>query len=74
MMILKSVIEKTGVMAKADTVQADRHKIRDGLAALKSTNGLIGSIQRTKEGEAVKPYVYVHAQGKEWKILHDPRK
>jgi len=74
MFILKDVIEKTGVMAKGDTVQADRRKIRDGLAALKSTGGLIGGIQRTKEGEAIKPYVYVHAQGKEWKILHDPRK
>lgn len=74
MFILKDVIEKVGVMGKGDTVQADRRKIRDGLAALKSTGGLIGSIQRTAEGEAVKPYVYVHAQGKEWKILHDPRK
>ena len=74
MLILKDVIEKTGVMAKGDTVQADRRKIRDGLAALKSTGGLIGKLQRTTEGEAIKPYVYVHAQGKEWQILHDPRK
>ena len=74
MFILKDVMEKAGVMGKGDTVQADRREIRDGLAALKSTGGLIGGIQRTKEGEAIKPYVYVHAQGKEWKILHDPRK
>lgn len=74
MMILKDVMEKAKVMAKPDTLKADRRKIRDGLAALTQTDGLIGSIKRTADGEAIKPYVYVHAQGKEWKILHDPNK
>lgn len=74
MMVLKQVMESKGVMAKAGTIQADRRKIRDGLAALKNTQGLIGSIKRHKSGEATKPFVYVHAQGKEWKILHDPNK
>ena len=74
MMILKKVIEMKGVMGKADTVKADRRKIRDGLASLKTTTGLMGSIKRHKSGEATKPFVYVHAQGKQWKILHDPNK
>lgn len=73
-MILKDVIEKTGVMAKPDTVQADRRKIRDGLAALKETEGLLGTIKRTAEGEAIKPYVYVQARNGQWAVLHNPMK
>ena len=74
MMVLKKVIEMKGVMAKPGTIQADRRKIRDGLASLKTTNGLIGTVKRHKSGEATKPFVYVHAQGKGWEILHDPNK
>ena len=71
-MVLKDVMESQGVMAKADSVDADRAKIRDGLAALKETKGLLGTIKRTDEGEALKPYVYVHAKGGNWKVLPDP--
>ena len=71
-MVLRDVIEKQGVMAKPDTVQADRRKIRDGLASLKETKGLLGKITRDSEGEATKPYVYVHAKGGAWAVLHDP--
>ena len=73
-MVLKGVIETNGIMAKPDTVKADRRKIRDGLAKLPKTKGLIGTIQRTKEGEAIKPYVYVHAKSGAWAVLHDPKK
>jgi len=71
-MVLKDVMESQGVMAKPDTVDADRRKIRDGLASLKTTKGLLGTIKRTEEGEAIKPYVYVHASDGSWKVLHDP--
>ncbi len=71
-MILKDVIESAGIQATADSVEADRRAIRDGLAALKTTTGLLGEIQRTEEGEAVKPYVYVHAADGAWVVLHDP--
>jgi len=71
-MVLKDVMETQGIMAKPDTVQEDRHKIRDGLAALKETKGLLGTIKRTEEGEAIKPYVYVHAENGEWTVLFDP--
>ncbi len=74
LMILKGVIESEGVMAKPGTLKADRRKIRDGLAKLTTTVGLIGTIKRTKEGEALKPYLYVHAQGGQWVVLHDPGK
>lgn len=71
-LILADVMEKQGIMAKPDTLQADRRKIRDGLASLKSTAGLLGKIKRTEEGEATKPYLYVHAKTGEWAVLHDP--
>ena len=72
MMILKDVIEAAGIQATADSVAADREAIRNGLASLKTTKGLLGEIQRTDEGEAVKPYVYVHAADGTWAVLHDP--
>jgi branched-chain amino acid transport system substrate-binding protein len=72
MFVLKDVIQNSGVMGKADTLQADRRKIRDGLAKLTTTPGLLGTIKRMPDGEAVKPFVYVHAAGGEWKVLHDP--
>ena len=70
--VLKDVMESEGVMGKPETVQEDRRKIRDGLAKLKTTSGLIGTIVRDMEGEAEKPYLYVHAQDGEWAVLHDP--
>ena len=71
MFILKDVIEKQKIMAKPDTVQADRNKMREGLAALTETNGLLGKIGR-KDREAIKPYLYVHAKGGSWVVLHKP--
>ena len=62
----------TDVMAKPETVAADRRKIRDGLASLKEMDGLIGMVQRTPDGEAIKPYVYVNAVYGNWNILHTP--
>ena len=73
-MVLKDVMESQGIMAKPDTLQADRRKIRDGLAALKETDGLLGTIKRTAEGEAIKPFLYVHAKSGQWVVLHDPLK
>ncbi|HKV00398.1 MAG TPA: ABC transporter substrate-binding protein [Vineibacter sp.] len=72
MFILKRVIEEQGVLAKPDTVQADREKIRKGLAGLKETDGLLGKIKRTDDREAVKPYMYVHAKDGKWAVLHNP--
>ncbi|WP_072387280.1 ABC transporter substrate-binding protein [Hyphomicrobium sp. CS1BSMeth3] len=72
--ILKDVIEGEGVLAKSDTVQADRAKIRNGLSKLTETKGLIGISKRTEEGEAVKPFLFVHAKGGKWEVLHNPTK
>jgi branched-chain amino acid transport system substrate-binding protein len=72
MFILKKVMEEQGVLAKPDTVQADREKIRQGLAGLKETDGLLGRSKRTDDREAVKPYLYVHAKDGKWVVLHNP--
>ena len=39
---------------------------------LETTDGLIGTIMREGDGEATKPYLYVHAQDGQWAVLHDP--
>ena len=70
--ILKGVIESEGVLAKADTVQADREKLRVGLAKLKETKGLMGVSKRTADREAVKPFLFVHAKSGKWEVLHNP--
>jgi branched-chain amino acid transport system substrate-binding protein len=72
MFILKDVIEAQKISgAKAD-VQADRRKIREGLARLTETKGLLGVSKRTGDREADKPYLFVHANKGEWKVLHNP--
>lgn len=72
MFILKQVMEAEKISGDPARLQADRRKIRDGLARLPATDGLIGVSKRTPEGEADKPYVFVHAVQGEWKVLHNP--
>jgi branched-chain amino acid transport system substrate-binding protein len=72
MFMLKTAIESQGVMAKPDTVEADRAKIRAGLAEMKETEGLLGTVQRREDGESVKPYVFVAAKGGSWEVIHEP--
>ena len=72
MFILKQVMEAEGISGDKKQVQADRRKIRDGLAKLKTTQGLLGVSKRTDDREADKPYLFVHASKGEWKVLHNP--
>jgi len=71
-MTIRRVIEQTRVMARPNTVQDDRAKIRAGLAALKQTEGLIGPVARTEEREAIKPSLLVQVRDGAWQILHRP--
>jgi len=71
--ILKQVIESEKISGNKGQLVADRRKIRDGLAKLKATDGLIGVTKR-EEREAEKPYVFVIASKGEWKVLHNPSK
>jgi branched-chain amino acid transport system substrate-binding protein len=70
MFILKAVMESEKITGK--DVQGDRRKIRDGLAKLKTTQGLMGVTKRTDDREADKPYLFVQAKGNEWVVLHNP--
>ncbi len=72
MFILKDVIEAQKIIAKPDTVAADRIKMREGLAALKETKGLLGKVGRTADREAIKPFLYVHAKDGSWQVLFKP--
>lgn len=71
MFILKDVIENAGVIGTAAELEADRRRMRDGLDALEETMGLLGTVGR-EEREAIKPFVFVHAQESEWELLHNP--
>ena len=72
MFILKNVMESEGISGKPGDLQADRRKVRDGLAKLKTTKGLMGVTKRDAEREADKPYLFVHANKGEWKVLYNP--
>jgi branched-chain amino acid transport system substrate-binding protein len=72
MFILKDVIEAEKISGDKALLQADRRKLRDGLAKLKQTKGLLGITKRTDDREADKPYLFVHANKGEWKVLYDP--
>lgn len=72
MMILRDVIENAGIEGKPETLQEDRRRLRDALAELTETEGLLGLSQRTPEGEAIKPYVFVNAKGGAWDVLFEP--
>jgi branched-chain amino acid transport system substrate-binding protein len=72
MFILKQVMESEKISGDKAQVQADRRKIRDGLAKLKVTKGLLGDTKRTDDREADKPYLFVQAKGNEWVVLHNP--
>jgi len=69
--ILRDVMESEKILAKPDTVQADRRKIRDGLAKLKTTEGLLGTTKR-EDREAEKPFVFVRAKNGQWSVYHNP--
>jgi branched-chain amino acid transport system substrate-binding protein len=69
---LKQIIEQQKIMGRPDTLQADRLKMRAGLAALKETQGLLGKVGRTADREAVKPFLFVQAKGGAWAVAHTP--
>jgi branched-chain amino acid transport system substrate-binding protein len=72
MFILKQVMESEKISGAKGDLQSDRRKVRDGLAKLKSTPGLMGATRRTDDREADKPYLFVQAKGNSWVVLHNP--
>lgn len=69
---LKTLIEQAGILAKPETLQADRQKMRDALANMKETTGLLGKVGRTGDREAVKPFLFVRAEKGAWTVAHRP--
>ena len=72
MFILKQVMESEKISGDKNQLPVDRRKIRDGLAKLKQTQGLLGVTKRTEDREADKPYLFVQAKGGNWVVLHNP--
>jgi len=70
---LVDLVEKNKIMGRADTIQADRQKMREALASMKETKGLLGKVGRTDDREAVKPYLFVQAKGGNWVVAHTPK-
>ena len=70
--ILKEVMEAEKISGDKAKVQEDRRKVRDGLAKLRETKGLLGVNKRTDDREADKPYLFVQAKGNSWVVLHNP--
>ena len=66
---LKQVMESEGILARPDSVQQDREKIRSGLARLTSMDGLLGEISRTPERESKKKFVLVEARNGAWSVV-----
>ncbi|HEV7372751.1 ABC transporter substrate-binding protein [Arenibaculum sp.] len=73
MFMIKEAMEAQGVLARPDTVAADRAKIRAGLAGMKEAKGLLGTVGRRPDGESIKPYVFVEARGGAWEVVHTPQ-
>jgi len=73
MFILKQVMESEKISGDKAKVQEDRRKVRDGLAKLKQTQGLLGVTTRSEDREANKPYLFVHAKDSKWAVLHTPQ-
>ena len=69
---LKDLIEKAKIMAKPETIKADRQKMRDALANMKESSGLLGKVGRTDDREAIKPFLFVQAKKGEWTVAHKP--
>ncbi|MEX3628923.1 MAG: ABC transporter substrate-binding protein [Burkholderia sp.] len=70
--MIKTAIETQGVLARPDSVQADRDRLRQGLAGIRTADGLLGPVGRTPERESIKPFVLVQARNDVWRVIEQP--
>jgi len=76
--LVKDLIEKTGIENTPESLAADRRKLRDALAAVRSFNGMIGPIainpetHPTKPREAEKELFLLQVKGGQWTVVHSP--
>ena len=73
MLTLARVIQESGIVGTHDTVAVDRRKLRDALAHLVSMEGLLGSIGRSADREARKPFILVQARHGTWRVVYPAR-
>ncbi len=65
--ITRYLVGKVGLSGKANDLQKDREKIRDGWASLKDYPGeLQGKTTIDKNGDAVKDYYMLTVKGGQW--------
>jgi branched-chain amino acid transport system substrate-binding protein len=69
---IKGVIEREGIVPTSTSVQADRRRLRDGLAQTRTLQGLLGRILRRPDRESLKPFVLVQVRGADWKVVFTP--
>jgi branched-chain amino acid transport system substrate-binding protein len=69
---VKEAVERQGIVPTPASVQADRRKLRDGLAHTGTMRGLLGRILRRPDRESLKPFVLVQATAGEWKVVFTP--
>jgi branched-chain amino acid transport system substrate-binding protein len=69
---IKEMVERQGIVPTSTSVQADRRKLRDGLAQTGTMRGLLGRILRRPDRESLKPFVLVQVKGAEWKVVFTP--
>ena len=72
MFTLKKIIEDQKIMGRPETLADDRRKMREGLNTIKTTQGLLGPVQRGSDREAIKPFLFVQAKGGNWVVAHQP--
>jgi len=76
--LMKGLIEKAGIENTPESLAADRRKLRDALAAVRSFDGMIGPIainpetHPTKPREAEKELFLLQVKGGQWATLHSP--
>jgi branched-chain amino acid transport system substrate-binding protein len=76
--LVKDLIEKSGIENTEESLQADRRKLRDALAAVRRFDGMIGPIaispedHPSKPREAEKELFLLQVENGRWKTLHSP--
>ena len=76
--LVKSVIEKSTIENTEESLAADRRKLRDALAAIRTFDGMIGPISinpeshPTKPREAEKELFLLQVKGGQWTTLLSP--
>jgi hypothetical protein len=79
MTVLIQALENTDVQLTADSLAADRRKIRDYVAKVGTWQGLLGTVVSNNEGSAThdgdvsKPWLLAQAKGAEWGIYWRPK-